>query len=105
MKDILDELGFRLMKSDSILAKGLSFSISLRWPIHHINIQSFNTGRRIKHHKKYRKYHLSVVFLTSYFGAFLWGVVLLFVWLKRGESALIVLVPAEQRVPLPEKRL
>lgn len=92
------------MKSDSILAKGvklLYLPTVANPPYKRIEF----TERRIEHHKKYRKYHLSVVFLKSYFGAFLWGVVLLFVWLKRGESALIVLVPAEQRVPLPEKRL
>ena len=33
----------------------------------------------------------------------MWGVVLLFVWLKRGKRALIVLVPAEQGVPAGKK--
>ena len=54
------------MKSDSILAKGvklLYLPTVENPPYKRIEF----TERRIKHHKKYRKYHLSVVILKSYF--------------------------------------
>lgn len=78
------------MKSDSILAKGVKLfylPTVANPPYKRVEF----TERRIKHHKKYRKYHLSVVILKSYFRVAFWcPLALLFVSLKRGKSALIV---------------